>query len=450
MPGYTLFAPLASDTTYLINLNGQVVRTWKSDLLPSAWVYLLDSGHLLRGGREPQTHGFSGGGQGGRFQEFDFDGALLWDFSLNAEDRLPHHDVAVLPNGNVIAIVWERKSVEETRRAGRRAEFTPEDGVWGDVLVELEPQRPNGARVVWEWHVWDHIIQNMDARLENYGVLSEHPELVDINGDTVGMAKPPANLAHDVFHLNSVDYNQELDQIIVSAPTFNEIWIIDHGTTMEEAAGSTGGRAGRGGDLLYRWGNPQMYGRGGAADRRLGFQHDARWIPPGRLGAGNVTVFSNQTPRASGTYTQVYEISPPVDRRGRYEIAAGGTFGPAQPVWTYSAPDSLSATYISGAERLANGNTLISSGPQGRLSRSRRQTKSSGSTGPRIGTRPRPEGRVVARIRSPFFAPSAFRRSTRLCAAAGLSRWIRSRASSLRRSGATERAFRLRLTAPSP
>jgi outer membrane protein assembly factor BamB len=367
MPGYTLFAPLTADSTYLIDLDGNVVRTWKSDYLPSAWVYLLDNGHLLRGGRELETHGFSGGGQGGRFQEFNFDGALLWDYSLNTEDRLPHHDVTVLPNGNIVAIVWERKSLEEARRAGRHAEFTPEDGVWSDVLVELEPQRPNGARIVWEWHVWDHIIQNVDARLENYGVLSEHPELVDINGDTVGIAKPPENPSHDVFHLNSIDYNPELDQIIVSAPTFNEIWVIDHGTTTEQAAGGSGGRAGRGGDLLYRWGNPQVYDRGGEADRRLGFEHDARWIPLGRPGAGNITVFSNQTPGASGTYTQIYEIRPPIDGSHRYAISARGAFGPQEPVWTYSAPGSFSATYISGAERLANGNTLISSGPQGRL-----------------------------------------------------------------------------------
>ena len=54
---------------------------------------------------------FSGGGQGGRFQEFDFDGNLVWDFRYN-ETRLPHHDVAVLPNGNILAIVWEAKTAD--------------------------------------------------------------------------------------------------------------------------------------------------------------------------------------------------------------------------------------------------------------------------------------------------------------------------------------------------
>ncbi|HEY8521272.1 MAG TPA: aryl-sulfate sulfotransferase [Gammaproteobacteria bacterium] len=366
-PGYTLLAPLNSYVTYLIDLEGRVVRTWTSDFLSGAWVYMLDNGHVLRGGREPETHGFFGGGQGGRFQQFDLDGNLVWDFSLNTADRLPHHDVAVLPNGNIVAVVWERKSAEEARRAGRRPEFIPPDGVWGDVLIELEPQPPHGARIVWEWHAWDHLVQDIDPSLEGYGDPADHPELIDVNGDTIGMTEPPEQPIRDIFHINSVAYSPELDQLIISSPTFNEIWVIDHSTTTEEAASGHGGRSGVGGRLLYRWGNPQVYRRGGEADRKLGFQHDARWIPEGRPGAGNITVFSNRTPSPTGSYTQVYEIAPPVDGQGRYRLPANGPFGPQDPVWTYSARDTLHATFISGAERLSSGNTLISSGPQGRI-----------------------------------------------------------------------------------
>src|SRR6476620_4928929 len=96
-PGYALFAPMTSDTSYLINLDGQAVRTWKSAYLPSAWIYLLENGHVLRGGSDKGNSPFGGGGQGGRFQEFDLDGNRVWDFQYN-QPRLPHHDVAVLPN----------------------------------------------------------------------------------------------------------------------------------------------------------------------------------------------------------------------------------------------------------------------------------------------------------------------------------------------------------------
>jgi hypothetical protein len=365
-PGYTLFAPLSSQTTYLIDLDGQVVQTWKSDLLPSAWVYLLDNGHVLRGGSDPGFSGFAGGGQGGRFQEFDFDGNLVWDFKYNPQGRLPHHDVAVLPNGNILAIVWEIRSAEEARNSGRKPAFTAKNGIWPDMLIEFEPQKPNGGRIVWEWHIWDHLVQDIDPALNNFGDLAQHPELINVNGDTIGNVATP-NPPRDVFHTNSVNYNADLDEILLSEPNFNEVWVIDHSTTTQEAASHSGGRSGKGGDLLYRWGNPQTYGRGVEADRLLGFQHDAHWIPQGLPGAGNMMVFSTQTPGPNGDYTKVYEFVPPVDANGRYPIPVDGPFEPAAPVWTYSKPDTFQASLLSGAERMANGNTMISSGPQGRL-----------------------------------------------------------------------------------
>src|SRR5688572_7827419 len=289
-PGYTLFAPMSSDVTYLVNMNGQVVRTWRSAFLPSAWVYFLDNGHVLRGGSDRGASPFSGGGQGGRFQEFDLAGNIVWDFTYN-QPRLPHHDVAVLPNGNILAIAWEGKTAEEVRRAGRRPADVPANGIWPDMLIEFDPDPPNGATIVWEWHIWDHLIQNFDPTRENYGDPAAHPERIDINGDSGGFA-----FSRDVFHTNAVAYNPELDQVLLSIPTYNEVWVIDHSTTMQEAAGRTGGRSGKGGDLLYRWGNPQAYGRGTDNERLLGFQHDSRWIPRGRPGAGNMMVFNNRAP----------------------------------------------------------------------------------------------------------------------------------------------------------
>ena len=60
------------------------------------------------------------------------------------------------------------------------------------------------------------------------------------------------DLESDFLHVNSVAYNERLDQIAISVPEYGEIWILDHSTTTQEAAGSEGGRQGRGGDLLYR------------------------------------------------------------------------------------------------------------------------------------------------------------------------------------------------------
>ncbi len=386
-PGYVFFTPNRSLTTYLVDLEGRVVHTWQSDQGPAGGAYLLDNGHLLRGAREPDVPVFSGGGQGGRLQELTWDGEVVWDFTFASEDHLLHHDVAVLPNGNILAIAWEQKSAEEANQAGRLAALTPEAGLWPDMIVEFEPQRPDGARIVWEWHMWDHTIQHHNPDASHYGQLADHPELIDINGDReapemsaaelmrvqalgyVPDEMAPDDLQSDLLHMNAVNYNAALDQIVMSVPRFNEIWVIDHSTTTEEAAGHAGGRSGRGGDLLYRWGHPRAYGRGEEVARRLFFQHDVRWVPEGMPGAGHLTLFNNRIEDPDGTYSAVFEIAPPTDGAGRYVVPDAGPFGPEEPTWRYVAPTRTAffSSFISGAHRLANGHTFITSGAQGRF-----------------------------------------------------------------------------------
>ena len=388
-PGYVIFNPNGSLTTYLIDLEGRFVHTWESEYSPGGGVYLLDNGNLLRGVREPDVPVFSGGGQAGRLQELTWDGEVVWDFTFATEDHLLHHDVAVLPNGNVLGIAWEQKSPEEANQAGRLAALTPEAGLWPEMLVEFEPRPPNGARIVWEWHMWDHTIQNHNPDASRYGEPEEHPELIHINGDReapelsaevlervhalgfVPEDSAPGDLESDLTHMNAVNYNAALDQIVVSVPRFNEIWVIDHSTTTEEAAGHTGGRWGRGGDLLYRWGNPRVYGRGEEATRRLGFQHDVRWVPEGMPGAGHLTLFNNRVVDvdADADYSAVFELVPPTDGAGRYVVSETGPFGPEEPTWSYVAPTKWEffRSFISGAHRLANGHTFITSGAKGRF-----------------------------------------------------------------------------------
>jgi hypothetical protein len=174
------------------------------------------------------------------------------------------------------------------------------------------------------------------------------------------------DLEADFLHVNAVVYHPRLDQIALSVPTLSEIWIIDHGTTTAEAAAATGGRAGRGGDFLYRWGNPAAYGRGGP--QRLFAQHDVRWIPDGWAGAGNLTVFNNGRDRPEGSWSSIDEWTPPLGADGRYALD-GGPFAPDALAWQYGAeePTRFFAPFISGAHRLANGNTLVAAGTGGEI-----------------------------------------------------------------------------------
>ncbi len=385
-PGYVLFNPLKSATTYLIDLDGQVVHTWKSEFGPSGWFYLKDNGNLVRGGRDPEAPVFAGGGQGGWFQEFSWDGELLWQYHFSSMDYLPHHDVAIMPNGNFLAIAWEVRTAQETIAAGRDPDTIPAAGLWPDWIVELRPQGHDDAEIVWEWHFWDHLVQEFDASKNNFAVVADHPELLDINRGEFPEPITQAELEHqkaidffstnrtidnhgsDIYHANAIDYNAALDQIAISSPHLSEVFVIDHSTTTAEAAGHSGGRWGKGGDFLYRWGNVANYARGDESDSVLSGQHDLRWIPPGRPGAGNFLVFNNMVHGAKPGQSAVLEWRAPLTDSG-YELSDSGTYGPAEPVWSYMTedPDGFFSPFISGARRLANGNTLITEGASGRF-----------------------------------------------------------------------------------
>ncbi|MEM8909718.1 MAG: aryl-sulfate sulfotransferase, partial [Bacteroidota bacterium] len=173
----------------------------------------------------------------------------------------------------------------------------------------------------------------------------------------------------DWNHLNSIDYNAELDQIMLSSREFNEIWIIDHSTTTEEAAGHTGGNSGKGGDLLYRWGNPQLYGQGTEADQTLFGQHDAHWVAADRPDAGKILLFNNGLGRPEGNFSTIDLLEPPINGGGQYLKEPGIAFGPTTLAWQYQAnpPTSFYEQRVSGAQQQPNGNMLICAGRGGQF-----------------------------------------------------------------------------------
>lgn len=357
--GLTLFSPMISRSTFLINNSGEIIHTWESSYKPALSVYLLENGDILRTAFPGFNPRFWGGGIGGRVEIFDWDGTLVWEFEYSNSQHCLHHDVEMLPNGNILMIAWEYKTASEAINAGRDPNSLPMGELWPNHIIEVEPTGSSGGNIIWEWHIWDHLIQDHDAEKENYGVVADHPELADINYGGQFLA--------DWNHINSIDYHEEFDQIILSVLTFNEIWVIDHSTTTEEAAGHTGGRSGKGGDLLYRWGNPQAYHAGSPSDQKLFGQHDAQWIESDIPGAGDILIFNNGRGRSGDDYSSVEEIVPPVDSNGNYSLPPGSAYGPEEPIWKYIAenPTDFYAINIAGAQRLPNGNTLICNGPHG-------------------------------------------------------------------------------------
>lgn len=352
--GYTLFAPIMSSTNYLINMTGDVVHTWEASYRPGFTVYLRENGNVMRTVKVSTNPIFGGtGGVGGRLEEIGWDGKQAWKFDYSSDNYSAHHDVEIMPNGNILMIAWERKGSADAIAAGRDPSLLAESELWPDHIIEIEPAGSSGGTIVWEWHAWDHLIQDFDPGQDNYGVVADHPELIDINYMNTANA--------DWLHLNSIRYNEDFDQVLVSSRALSEIYVIDHSTTVAESAGHTGGNSGKGGDILYRWGNPEAYGAGDADDREFYGQHDAQWIEKDCPGAGNILVFNNGNGRPEGAYSTVEEIVPPVDAEGNYTLQAGKAFGPANQTWIYQdpVPESFYSAGSSSAQRLPNGNTLV-------------------------------------------------------------------------------------------
>jgi hypothetical protein len=352
-----LFAPLQSTKTYLIDREGIQLYAWLSKYKPGNSVYLLENGNLLRTGTI-QSEIFDSGGIGGIVEEIAPDSSIVWSFEYANKQVHQHHDIECLPNGNILMIAWEAISKDEVIASGRDPSFVTEKGLWSDHLIEVDPKT---NQIVWEWHVWDHLVQDHDAAMKNYGVIADHPELINLNYFSGKRGSPDWN------HINAVDYNPELDQILLSVRGFREIWIIDHSTSAFESASHTGGKYGRGGDLLYRWGNPQTYAAGTRVDQAFYGQHDAQWILGGFPGEGNILVFNNGIGRENDLYSTIDELKPPLMVNGNYELEQGKAYAPNKLVWQYKAeqPKSFYADHISGAQRLLNGNTLVCDGVQG-------------------------------------------------------------------------------------
>jgi hypothetical protein len=419
--GFTLFAPLDAKRVYLVDMAGEEVHHWDTPLKPGDSCYLTEKGTVLACQRYSDDPYFQdSGGHGGQILELAHDGEILWKYDWNGESGTQHHDIEQLPNGNLLFVAWDRMTRDVAIAAGRDAELLEGDEWWAGAVYEVRPTPPEGGEIVWSWHAMDHVIQNNDPDLKGFVEdPSAHPEKIDINGDrdpeppseeeqnkldeqmaAMGYAggdddgdepeeagedngeadaqqtdeeddddkeEDPADKARkervkdaDWMHTNAVAYNADLDQIAISVRRFDEIWVIDHSISREEARGPKG-------DLIYRWGNPFAYSMGEHADRPLLGQHNVQWIPEGYLGAGNLIVFNNGN--GERAWSTIVEWWAPRDVNGRYPLGEDRPFGPEEPQWVYEAtePESFYSPFISGVQRLPNGNTLVCSGAPGRV-----------------------------------------------------------------------------------
>jgi hypothetical protein len=343
---YVLISPFRGNSTFLMDRLGTVLQRWSS-AESTLMGYLREDGSVVRSIVTGVDNGITIGGKTGAIEIIDKDNNQIWKWTLDSSTEALHHDIALLPNGHILASVWVVKDRATCIANGRDPSTIVADRLVIDKVIEIEPVGTEQANIVWEWSLWDHLVQNFDTAQLNFGDAS-NGSLFDINQSTEG---------ENFTHVNGLDYIPSLDQIILNSRVLNEFIIIDHGITTAEAASNTGGRYNKGGEILYRWGNPESYNSGTSLDRQLHDQHDATFVGNNSLSRGTFLVFDNQD---DPNFSTVKEISINVTADGVYDAIPSTGNSPASPTWSYSSDEIYSAR-TSGAQRLSSGNTLITS-----------------------------------------------------------------------------------------
>ncbi len=115
--GYCLISPMSSMNSYLVDNEGFVVKKWETSYR-SIMSYLTEDGKLVRNIILPNDE-FSTGGTNGGIQIYDFNGNLEWQWEYSTNEYVLHHDLEILPNGNILAVVWDLKSGADAILNGR-------------------------------------------------------------------------------------------------------------------------------------------------------------------------------------------------------------------------------------------------------------------------------------------------------------------------------------------
>ena len=347
--GYVLYSLQNSSAAYLMDTSLNTYHTWSGLSANTGYSTHMEPGGTIvraaKGGTTPS--GAPGGPICGKVQKHDYNGNLVWDYVYAGTNYITHHDICPMPNGNVLVIAYERKTATEVTAAGGQNAIE----MWPDKIVEIQPTGLTTGTVVWEWHTWDHLVQNVDASKANYqSNIADHPELMNIN----------YKQAKDWQHMNGIDYNPILDQIAFSSHNHNEWYIIDHSTTTAEAATHAGGNSGKGGDILYRWGNPAAYGASGTAI--LNVTHDAHWIKEGCPNAGRLAGFNNKG--VSNNQSAADQIVTPIVGYN-YTFTAGQAYSPSS--YTDRHACNGYSSNMGSTFQLPNGNQIICIATSGKV-----------------------------------------------------------------------------------
>lgn len=334
---YFLVADQSNNEAHLIDYDGVELFNWDLNGSIGNDINLMSDGSLivcLKANNAAVTEG----GYGGIFRKINADQTIDWEVTYSSSSYTAHHDVEYLSNGNIIFLAWEISSNDEAVEEG----YAGRGEIYPETIIEMNPLT---EEIVWKWDVMDHLVQDHDDTKANYGVVADNPNKVDLNYTYSSRDDG------DLFHFNGLTVDEENDLIYVTVNFYSEVWVIDHSTTTEEASSDTGGTYDKGGDLVYRFGNPEAYDNVG--DVTLNRVHY-----PNLLESGNMLVYANEKYDSQSEVVE-FALTPP------YTLVAGQDNEP-EVVWSFT-DSRMYSSGLSGAERMDNGNTLITEGRDGTL-----------------------------------------------------------------------------------
>ena len=326
----------ADFSAFLIDMDGNEVHRWTITGFPPK---MLPEGSLIGcTGVFPSSYDCL------EMVQVSWDGERQWSFDDWADlgdgqtAARQHHDFQ--REGNPVGYYAPgREFVADGRTLvlAHHTTIAPElrDGeLLDDVIYEVDYA---GKRTGFEWHGVDHVAEFGldDAALDD---IRNRPatRLEWLHGNSLSRLGPNRWYAagHEEFHPNNIIYSSRVANVIV---------II---------SGSTG-------DVVWRVG-PDFEGRPEEALGQFLGQHMPHMIPEGLPGAGNILVFDNGQRLGYGRPTEIREWSRVVE------------FDPTtfEVVWQYGAasgPNKFYSPIVSGAQRLPNGNTLVTVGVPGHV-----------------------------------------------------------------------------------
>jgi len=399
----------AGSTVFLMDLWGNLVHTWPAS--NGGAPQMAEDGTLWSLGK---IH--------------DWDGNLLWEF-------VPSTDGAAIPVFTMhhdMKRIWNKKLNQWTmlincNRPMTQAEIVAmgaDPGVTygnrltgADFVIEVNMAK----QIVWAWFPWQHGVQSVNTAWPNYVADVKNARgRLDVNWLTDNQRpKGQAGVVSDWWHVNSIDYNEDVDHVVINEKHWSQFVVVDHGKTFvstTDFSKNIAATATADGDLIYRFGNPSSYNAGlvpGFAtegDQQMYGSHNIQWIRPYHWyrphlatdkwpdplgytksgvalpGAGNFIIFDNGCYNPTGKRSRILEINPRIGASGAEEVVAGQYIDPVvagyktnpanltyhqsrQLVYSYSSSTqhSFYSSHISGVQRLPNGNTSIMSGNQGHM-----------------------------------------------------------------------------------